>query len=106
MEGNGAMIYPDPNFADHTECYQGSHFSAYKNQENGVITMFRTKHVIMRDMTMIDNLKGVFLTANGETSNTVEALRFKIYGESAADDCGGSSCFCQDKFGFMLFSGN
>ena len=57
--------------------------------------MFTTKHVIMRDMTMIDNLKGIFLTANGETSNTVEAKRFKIYGESDADDCGGSSsCFC------------
>ena len=56
--------------------------------------MFRTKRVIMRDMTMIDNQKGVFLTANGETSNTVEALRLKIYGESASDDCGGSSCFC------------
>ena len=58
--------------------------------------MFTTKHVIMRDMTMIDNLKGIFLTANGETSNIVEAKRFKIYGESDADDCGGSSskCFC------------
>ena len=50
----------------------------------------------MRDMTMIDNLKGVFLTANGEdTKNEVEAIRFKIYGESEADDCGNSdSCFC------------
>ena len=50
----------------------------------------------MRDMTMIDNLKGIFLTANGENSNVVEANRIKIYGESDADDCGGSSskCFC------------
>ena len=70
--------------------------------------MFTTKKVIMRDMTMIDNLKGIFLTANGETSNVVEANRIKIYGESEADDCGGSSskCYCKDKFGFMLFSGN
>ena len=58
--------------------------------------MFKTKKCIMRDMTMIDNLKGVFLTANGEdTKNEVEAIRFKIYGESEADDCGSSSsCFC------------
>ena len=69
--------------------------------------MFKTKKCIMRDMTMIDNLKGVFITANGEdTKNEVEVKKFKIYGESEADDCGGNSCFCQDKFGFMLFSGN
>ena len=59
-------------------------------------------------MTMIDNLKGIFITANGEdTKNEVEAKRFIIYGESEADDCGDSSnCFCKPKFGFMLFSGN
>lgn len=70
--------------------------------------MFRTRKVIMRDMTMIDNLKGIFLTANGEAENVVEARGFKIYGETEADDCGGSQekCFCANKFGFMLFSGN
>ena len=52
----------------------------------------------MRDMVMIDNVKGVFLTANGESSkNEVVAKRFKIFGESEADDCGGSSCFCTNK---------
>jgi hypothetical protein len=68
--------------------------------------MFTTRKVIMRDMTMIDNIKGIYLSANGETSNVVEANRIKIYGESEADDCGGSSCKCVDKFGFMLFGGN
>ena len=57
-----------------------------------------TKKCIMRDMVMIDNVKGVFLTANGETSkNEVVAKRFKIYGESEADDCAGRNCFCANK---------
>lgn len=52
----------------------------------------------MRDMVMIDNVKGVFLTANGETSkNEVVAKRIKIYGESEADDCAGRNCFCANK---------
>lgn len=38
VQGNGAMIYPDPNLSDSGQCYQGSHFSAYKCQENGLVT--------------------------------------------------------------------
>ena len=34
VAGNGALIYPDPKFPEHSNtCYQGSHFSAYKCQE-------------------------------------------------------------------------
>jgi hypothetical protein len=33
IAGAGAYIYPDPAVAGHSTCYEGSHFSAYKNQE-------------------------------------------------------------------------
>ena len=47
---------------------------------------------------MIDNVKGLFMTANGENSrNEVVAKRLKIFGESEADDCAGRDCFCANK---------
>jgi len=30
--GAGAYIYPDPSVSSHSKCYEGSHFTAYKNQ--------------------------------------------------------------------------
>ena len=69
IKGAGAYIYPDPAVAGHSTCYEGSHFSAYKNQENGVEANYKSKEVHFHDMTFIDNVDGLNINANGETNS-------------------------------------
>ena len=81
IAGAGAYIYPDPAVDSHKDCYEGSHFSAYKNQENGVEANYISKKVHFHDMTFIDNKDGLNINANGETdSQLVMASDMKIYG--------------------------
>jgi hypothetical protein len=100
----GAYIYPDPNPSkNHKECYEGSHFSAYKNKEQGLEANYITKQVRMRDMVFVDNVKGLNLNANGETNEqVVKASNMKIYGESHANDCGRTGDHTE-KMGIMMF---
>jgi hypothetical protein len=30
--GHGGLFYPDPTKPGHADCYEGSHFAAYKNK--------------------------------------------------------------------------
>lgn len=53
-EGTGALVYPDPSIPDHGNCYEASNFAAYKCSETGIYTLFRSHHVIFKEMTMID----------------------------------------------------
>jgi hypothetical protein len=56
VEGSGAHIFPNPALSSHSTCYEGSHFAAYKNYENGLGNFFSTKEMIMTNMTLIDNV--------------------------------------------------
>lgn len=112
VDGSGAYIYPDPAASDHNRCYEGSHFTAYKNQEQGLATQYKSEEIRMRDMIFVDNqLGGVSLNVAG-TSDTqkIVAKNMDIYGESEAQDCPDendkASCYCKDKLGFMLFTAN
>jgi len=62
----------------------------------------------MRDMTFIDNHKGVSLQTSGDRD--LIKIRMKdseIYGEGENDDCPvGQECWCEDKYGLMLFGNN
>jgi hypothetical protein len=70
VDGSGAYIYPDPAVAEHSACYEGSHFVAYKNQEQGVATQYVTQDLRMRHMTLIDNqMGGINLNGNGDTDS-------------------------------------
>jgi len=42
VDGSGANIFPDITGDKHALCYEGSHFSAYKNFEHGLSTHFVT----------------------------------------------------------------
>ena len=57
----GAHIYPDPSSSQSGACYEGSNFSAYKNRDGGLTTMYSTADLRMRDMVFIDNQNGVCL---------------------------------------------
>ena len=61
IDGCGAYIYPDPASDGHSECYEGSHFSAYKAQESGIATHYKSQEIRMRDMVFIDNQEGISL---------------------------------------------
>lgn len=41
-ERAGAHIYPDPALSSSSTCYKGSYFSAYKNRDGGLVTMYVT----------------------------------------------------------------
>lgn len=68
MDGSGAYIFPDPESTKSSECYEGSNFAAYKVRDTPVSTMYSTSEVRMRNMTFIDNHKGVYLSTAGERS--------------------------------------
>jgi len=46
-ERTGAHIYPDPASSSSSSCYQGSNFSAYKNRDGGLTTMYKTRDLRM-----------------------------------------------------------
>lgn len=60
-EGSGAYIYPDKYNSDHAKCYQGSHFTGYKNTQQCVVTHYASKEIRMHHLTCIDNQKGINL---------------------------------------------
>lgn len=61
IDGTGAHIYPDPTRSTHTTCYEASNFKAYKARQNGMGTHYRTQELRVRDMTFVDNEKGLNL---------------------------------------------
>jgi hypothetical protein len=60
-DGVGVHIYPNPADSKSINCYQGSHFAAYKNQQQGTATHYNSAEVRIHDVVMIDNLWGISL---------------------------------------------
>ena len=104
----GAHIYPNPAISSSSSCYKGSHFSAYKNRDGGLTTMYSTQNLQMHDMTFIDNEKGVCLQTAGERERIIIEMRdVEIYGEDNNSDVpDGQERYCADKYGLMLFGAN
>lgn len=52
--------------------------------------------MIMRDITLIDNLRGLNLMMDGGETHLgrIEAYDIKIYGETASPDCPPKGGFC------------
>jgi hypothetical protein len=88
INGIGAIIYPAAAYDDHVNCFEGSHFIAYKNVEIGAFTYFESKEVRFSDMILIDNgwsistMLGMFGDKLMLKMNNI-----KIFGESPARDC-------------------
>lgn len=106
--GAGAYIYPDVAGNRHDKCYEGSHFTAYKNQLQCVVTHYITEEIRMHDITCIDNERGINLQTGGDKDDIkITFSDSYIYGETEAQDCPDTSdCYCPVKFGFMLFGNN
>jgi len=107
--GFGALIYPSANDASHSECYEGSHFSGYKNYYMGAYGHFSTTEVRFHHMTMVDNREGFgSCLATGAGASTIMLNDNHIYGEGPATDCpsDGSYCFSFNKNGFLISGGN
>ena len=56
--GTGAVIFPDPSDPTQSTCMEASYFYAYKNQEDGAVSIFNTQTVNYNHMIMIDNVFG------------------------------------------------
>jgi len=59
VDGVGGGVYPDPFNPSHKKCYEGSYFSSYKNQMNGIWGFFSTEGFTLSHITSIDNVKGI-----------------------------------------------
>ena len=88
VDGSGGQIFPNPAKSSHKSCYEGSHFAAYKNTQNGLATQYITEEIIMTNITIIDNALGINIQASGEFDISHTWLRdSNIYGEAEAQDC-------------------
>lgn len=89
---------------------EGSHFSAYKNTQQGLATHFDTDEQRFHDMVFVDNQLGVCLQTGKEREEAY--IKFSdsfIFGENddIPKDCpGGNDCYCTKKVGFTLFGHN
>jgi hypothetical protein len=55
IDGSGANIFPDVNGNSHSQCYEGSHFAAYKNRQHSVAAHFASEEIRFRNIVSIDN---------------------------------------------------
>jgi hypothetical protein len=86
-DGFGARFFPSAVLDDSATCYEGSHFSAYHNHQNGVVTNSVSSKVVMSNMQMIDNLWGITVISGGtEEGREVSMDSVHIYGETEGDD--------------------
>lgn len=108
IAGSGAYIFPDPAIPTSSNCYEGSHFSAYKNAGTPLTTFYSTNEVRIRNMLFVDNFKGVSLMVGREGSDVkIRMYDSEIYGEVKGvnlDSPEGNEKFCVKKSGLMLFS--
>ena len=72
--GAGAYIYPDVAGNRHDRCYEGSHFTGYKNNLPCVVTHYPTLEMIFHDITCIDNELGINLQTAGDNDKIL--IRF------------------------------
>lgn len=88
MDGSGAYIFPDVTGNDHSSCYEGSHFAAYKCDQTGVGTHFKSKEIRMSYITSIDNELGINLQIGMPDDKNLAVLKDSwIHGETEAEDC-------------------
>jgi len=99
INGDGAVIYPDPSRSGHAKCYEGSHFAAYKVTKAGALTNFASKRVQFKHMTTVD--VGIGTGAMLMQDGAAEYNEFmsivsdsKFYGESPSPDCPDDKSFC------------
>jgi len=108
VDQGGAYIFPDVNGDNHKQCYEGSHFAAYKVGMTGAAAHFVTQEIRYSNMVMIDNTLGINILTSGETDHQLSVLKESdIYGSAGSDDCpAGHPCWCKHKYGIQTFGGN
>ena len=111
INGNGAVIFPDPRSSRQQNCMEASYFNAYKNREAGAISIFPTPNITYSNMIFVDNGIGPSPLVGIEGDNLWSKMsNIAIYGETLARDCPSQDlCLaknddpsCVDRTGFML----
>jgi hypothetical protein len=83
VAGVGAIVFPDPAETSQKTCYEVETFRAYKNQEQGIATYFKTKEFRLHDSVFVDNQQGIQMQIGQEHDDTL--IKFYdswIYGEN------------------------
>lgn len=107
--GEGLVTFPNPSFPSHAQCYEASHFAAYKCNMAGVESFQMTKKTVLSDMTMVDNHYGFAVNNICPGDYEENEIVFKnnlFYGESISPDCPDNGGFCAEpsKYGIMIGS--
>jgi hypothetical protein len=101
--GVGGGIYPDKTNSNHADCYEGSHFSAYKNAFEGMWSFYTGKKLIYSDIIMVDNVRGVaMMMTGGDDAQAYMVMNdAQFWGETESPDCpsGGGFCTNYEKVG-------
>ena len=74
-----------------------SHFSAYKNQEDGLAGFTDIQNFIVTNVVMVDNFWGISTDPSNYQINQAEILNTVIYGDTESPDS-----ICSDKWGLLL----
>lgn len=104
IDGNGAIVSPDPTVSDHRTCFEASYFAAYKCTEQGIFSYASSAKATFHHMTMMDNVRGFSLFTGVEADEiNIELNDNFIHGELPIGDCleGSSDCIAHAKFGMM-----
>lgn len=107
--GEGAVFFPNPAYASQSQCYEASHFSAYKCSVAGVNSFSINSQTTMSDITLVDNHYGfsVLQTCPGDYEpNEIVLKNNHIYGESISPDCPHDGGFCTDNAKIGLVFGS
>ena len=102
--GYGAYLYHNPALS--SNCFEISHFTAYKTRGSCVTTFVNTADHRAHDITCIDAELGMALNTAAAERDDVEITLWDshFYGSSRSMDCPpGGDCHCVKKTGFINF---
>lgn len=103
------ITFPNPADDSHAQCYEASHFSAYKLSVAAVNSFQVTAKTVLSHMTLVDNHYGfaVNIVCPGDyAENEIVINDSYMYGESISPDCpqNGEGGFCHtgSKYGMVI----
>ena len=59
LNGMGLVSYPDPTSPSQKDCFETSHFAAYKCKEMAIFGSFIVKKMVYNGIISIDNVRGI-----------------------------------------------
>lgn len=103
------VTFPNPADDTHAQCYEASHFSAYKITVAAVNSFQVTHKTVLSHMTLVDNHYGFAINIvcpDDYAENEIVINDSYMYGESISPDCPqngeGGFCHTDAKYGMVI----